>query len=106
MKFSLKKSVKCFGTQNEMIICDLVMISVFEEFGRECVITSICDGKHGDHSHHYKGFARDYRIRHVPIGWWDRLAQRARGALSDEFQVVLHKGPKPPPHLHVEFDPL
>ena len=101
MKLTFKPGVSIRGIQPEMALSACLIASVFAEFNNaECVITSATDGKHGPHSHHYKGFALDFRTRHVPEGWHARLHKRLQDALGPEFQVVLHKT-----HIHVEYDP-
>jgi hypothetical protein len=101
MHLSLKQGVKCFGIRPEMVLCAMIVASVYSEFNNaSCVITSITDGTHGTHSHHYKGFAMDFRTRHVPVGVRQKIADRIQAALGAEFQVRLESN-----HIHVEFDP-
>ena len=90
-----------FGIRPEMVLAATVVMSVYSEFSNaECVITSITEGKHGKNSQHYKGFAIDFRTRHIPEKFHNQLRVRTQTALGDEFDVVLEKT-----HLHVEYDP-
>jgi len=101
MHLTLKPGVKLFGIRPEMVLASIIVASIFAEFDNaQCVITSATDSKHGNYSHHYKGFALDFRTRHIKQGWLERLRERIQVALGDEFQVVLEAT-----HLHVEFDP-
>ena len=101
MHLSLKPGVRMFGIRPEMVLAATIVTSVYSEFNNaECVITSITDGEHGLNSHHKKGFAIDFRTRHIPEGWLDKLRTRIQICLGDEFDVVLEKT-----HLHVEYDP-
>jgi len=101
MHLTLKSGVTIFGIRPEMVLAATIVASIYAEFDNaQCVITSITDGNHGSHSHHHKGFAIDFRTRHIPIGMHELLRTRIQLALGDEFQVVLHKT-----HMHVEFDP-
>ena len=102
MHLKLKPGVRMFGIRPEMVLAATIVTSVYSEFNNaECVITSITDGQHGPKSHHHKGFAIDFRTRHIPTGMLDTLRARVQACLGDEFDVVLEKT-----HLHVEFDPL
>ena len=101
MHLSLKSGVTMFGIRPEMVLASTIVASVYAEFNNsQCVITSITDGKHGDHTHHHKGFAIDFRTRHIPTAQHNLLLIRVQTALGDEFQAILEKD-----HLHVEFDP-
>ena len=96
---SFKKGVEIRGVQPEMAAVWPVIASVYGEFGRHCVITSVVDGEHKSIVHPI-GFATDFRISNVPTGWHEKLADRIREVLTDEFDVVLEVD-----HLHIEFDP-
>ena len=101
MHLSLKPGVKMFGVRPEMVLAATVVASVYSEFNNsQCVITSITDGKHRKNSIHYKGFAMDFRTRHIPIGMLGTLRARVQACLGSEFDVVLEET-----HLHVEYDP-
>jgi len=74
--------------------------AVFARHGRACIITSGRDGRHGPHSHHYRGRALDFRTRHLSEAEKLKISSEIRARLEPEFDVVLEKT-----HLHVEFDP-
>ena len=100
MHLRFKPGVKLFGIQPEVVLAATVVASVYSEFDNaECVITSITDGDHGNNSLHYKGFAIDFRTRHIPMGMLDTLRSRVQACLGDDFDIVLERT-----HLHVEYD--
>ena len=102
MHLSFKKGVKVFGIRPELAAALTVIASCYSDYNNtECVVTSITDGQHGSHSHHYKGYACDLRIKNVPEGMHQRLRDHIANSLGDEFQVILESN-----HIHVEFDPL
>lgn len=100
MSFKLKKGVDVLGLSPAMALGCLVVAGVYEELNLDCVITSCCDGKHGHHSHHYKGMAIDFRTRHVPEWQLPKLVRLLKESLEEQFQVVLEKD-----HIHIEYDP-
>jgi hypothetical protein len=101
MHLSLKPGVKLFGIRPELAAALPIIASCYADFNNaECVITSITDGNHGSHSHHYKGYACDVRTRNVPEGMHARLRDAIQRALGTEFQVILEST-----HIHVEYDP-
>ena len=97
--YRFKRGIKIKGVQPEMVAAWPTVAMVYAEFGAECVITSVCDGEHKTIVHSL-GFATDFRIRNVRIGWHEKLRQRIADCLGDEFDVVLEKT-----HIHCEFDP-
>lgn len=97
--YRFKKGVKVKGVQLEMVAIWPAVAAAYASFDRECIITSVMDGEHKEIVH-YLGFATDFRTRNVPQGWWDKLVDRIRENLTDEYDVVLEKD-----HIHVEFDP-
>jgi len=68
--------------------------------GREMIITSANDGKHGRNSLHYKDRAIDIRTRDLPHEKITALAAALQMELGDDWDVVVEKT-----HIHVEFDP-
>jgi len=84
-----------------MILAFFIVQQVFAEFRYNCILTSGTEGKHKDHSHHYKALAMDFRIWHVGTQpERETIAKDCQERLGDEFQVVLSDS-----CLHVEFDP-
>ena len=100
MALSIKPGVKLLGVQPIMLFASHVVEGVYTEFGIDCVITSGTDGEHGNHSHHYKGLAFDFRTRNVPTYRLQTLFKLIQERLGSNFQVVLESD-----HIHVEYDP-
>lgn len=99
--YLLKAGVTVNGAQPELLIGMSVAAQVYAEYGHTLTITSITDGKHSTHSLHYVGLAFDCRVWDFPSLTEKReLCGKLRGALGDEFDVVLEST-----HIHIEFDP-
>ena len=99
MKF--KEGVKVFGLRPEMML----VFNAIDCFDRELTITSICDGKHGEASRHYNGFAVDVRTRddNSSVQWSieqkKNVARFIKDRLTADFDVVVEAD-----HIHIEFD--
>lgn len=85
-----------------MSIAAIVVNELYEDLGKECVITSGCDGNHRRGSRHYSGEAIDFRTRHLSSTQVDWLKEKAIHRLGPQFDVVMARMP---PHIHVEYDP-
>ena len=96
----IKKGTNVNGLKPEIVLIFPVVESVYKEYGAEAVLTSGVDSKHGDHSHHYKGLATDWRTRNVEKQFHTSLTKRLRDSLSEQYQVVYERN-----HIHIEFDP-
>ena len=64
----------------------------------ELMLTSVTDGRHGENSLHYPGFAAD--IDFHDAGRFPWIAGKLRERLTVEFDVVPEGT-----HIHVEFQP-
>ncbi len=96
----LKKGVKLLGMTPQIALAIGVVDSVYREHGKDLVVTSVTDGRHGSGSLHYKGLALDCRTR-----FFDRetaliVTDQCKKRLGGEFDIVLEDD-----HLHVEWDP-
>ena len=78
----------------------LVSERVYKDLGKECVITSLMDGKHMDTSKHYVGDAADLRIWFFNNAEKRIAVKQLKKELGVDFDVVLEKD-----HIHVEYDP-
>lgn len=96
----LKKGVSLLGAATQTILGITSAAFIYHSYGENCTVTSVVDGKHGRHSHHYKGCAWDLRTRNLSPDVAMSIARELQEALGDEFQVVLEKD-----HIHCEFDP-
>lgn len=79
--------------------------------GREAIITSANDGRHGKNSIHYriKGAAGatfkesgaiDLRSRDILLSKRDVILRELKEALGDDYDIILESS-----HYHLEFDP-
>lgn len=64
----------------------------------EFTLTSVTDGKHGETSLHYAGFAVD--IDHHDPGSFPWIREKLVDRLTVEFDVVVEAT-----HIHIEFQP-
>ena len=102
MSLLIKPGVNLSGIRPEMVLAVFVVVSVYEEHGWVCTITSATDGVHMPGSLHVRGQACDFRTKDFPNqpGGAHQLADQISACLGRDFDVVLEKD-----HLHVEFDP-
>lgn len=113
MSFWFKQSA-CFPNLSpQMVLAAMVVKSVFDDYGEDCIITSANDSKHGDTSLHYAGEALDFRTRHLSVDRAEKVAAEVRKRLTRDFDVVLEPRKTDPDeghvtnpgHLHVEHQP-
>lgn len=88
------------GLRPEMLFAIMVVASICQEYGVECVITSAVDGVHSKGSRHYAGSAVDFRTRDLKSERRPMFAACVSDALGDDYDVILERS-----HLHVEYDP-
>jgi len=96
----LKHSVNAGSLKTEMLLGLIVADSVYQGFGRELVVTSLCDSRHSRTSLHYVGYAADLRIRDIPAGELQDVVCDLRKALTGDYDVVLEAD-----HIHLEYQP-
>lgn len=77
-----------------------IAAKVFSDFGYDCIVTSLCDGKHGRNSKHYEGNGADFRTRHLKDDEKQQVTDTLANTLGDKYDCILESD-----HLHVEFDP-
>lgn len=96
-----KNGVKMAVLSPQMVLAVQVIADIFQyPFGKDCVITSITDGRHMKGSKHGTGEGMDFRISHVDEDNWPTLVTLIKTSLTADFDVVLEKD-----HIHVEYDP-
>ena len=100
LMISLKEGVKLTGLKPEMVVGFIIVSSIYEFLGYDCVITSGLDGAHSKTSLHYAGCALDFRTRQMIASDKKELSERCKEALGEDFDVVLEQT-----HLHVEYQP-
>lgn len=84
----------------QLVLALMICNEVYNEYGVELVITSVNDSKHSLTSLHYSGNAADLRIRTLPDGTAEGVAEAIRDKLNQDFDVVLE-----PTHIHLEYQP-
>lgn len=92
----LKDGVLVAGNRytNEMF---RALETAYDELGLDVTVTAGRDGKHGEHSYHYRDRALDVRFWGVIDK--PRLAQRLKELLPPFYDVVVEKD-----HYHLEAD--
>ena len=78
----------------------IVTNAILTAIGKDCVITSLCDGRHSRNSKHYEGNAFDLRNRHLTDIETADVAAKLKESLGIEYDVVVEET-----HIHVEYDP-
>ncbi len=96
----LKKGVSVKQLSPQIVVAIVVADSVYKEFGKELVITSVCDGRHRKASLHYSGNAIDLRTRYFGRATAIKVAQALVDKLTIDYDVVLEDD-----HIHIEYDP-
>jgi len=94
--------------QTSLAIC--LCHEVYGHYLKECAITSVCDGKHGQGSIHGSGSAFDVRIKNLDGNSGDiskmdveiasHIVADLKHVLGPQFDVVLESD-----HIHIEYDP-
>ena len=98
----LKPHVRITGLRPEIVLAVLVAERAYAEIGCDLMVTSGIEGAHSRGSLHYAGCAVDLRTLDVAADKLNPLVEKIRGALGQDFDVVLESNPS---HLHVEFQP-
>jgi len=96
----IKRGVSLLGLQPQMAIAYAIACRIYANHDLVCRLTSGTEGKHGRHSHHYKGCAIDTGIRKLQRAFCRILDAELEVALGSEFQVILESN-----HIHIEYDP-
>lgn len=98
-RLRFKEGVSLTGLQPEALFGIDKCLDIFHSNDLPMTLTSCRDGRHSQHSHHYKGLAWDIRV-------WDIQDQiepycmMIRDALGPDYQVINERN-----HIHVEYDP-
>ena len=95
--------VSMLGMVPQLSLAMMVVEDVFEEFGHDCYIRSITDGKHGKGSSHYRGMAFDaipIRGPELSAKIRGRMQRRIQARLTPEFQFLDEVD-----HYHCQWKP-
>ena len=96
----IKKGVKLFGLRPEMVVGLMVCDSVYKEFGKELVVTSLTDSKHSAKSAHYNGCGADLRTHYFTEDELRRVHSKLESELGGDFVVLLESD-----HFHISYKP-
>jgi hypothetical protein len=98
----LKADVDLRGMQPQILVALIAAERIYQDIGRNLMVTSVTDGKHMDGSLHYKGLAADFRTTADGLApeTVRLITGKLKAALGPQFDVVVEVD-----HLHVEFDP-
>ena len=96
----LKAGVRCVGMKPELMLAVAICHEIYSKWECDCIITSMCDGRHSSGSLHYSGAAIDLRTRHITDTTADGITKELKNNLGVDFDVVLEDD-----HIHVEFQP-
>ncbi len=96
----LKSSVKLEGLQPQILLAVMVANEVYRQHGKELVITSCNDSRHGENSIHYKGNAVDIRTLYFEYQEKLEVYREIGKRLTADFDVVVESD-----HIHIEYDP-
>ena len=100
-RLSFKKGVRLHNLQPQAVVAMTIAAFVYALYGKECVVTSVNDGKHSRGSLHFVGAAFDLRTRHLEDQEQrEVITLKLREALGDQYDVVLESD-----HIHVEYQP-
>jgi len=94
----IKPGVRVKGIGPEMLFAWPVIAKVYEEFGYECVGTSISDGRHSKNSGHHCGESMDFRTRHVKPADRPKIRRECARRLPG---YIFKLKTKPALHMHV-----
>jgi len=97
-----KSGVQVQGLAPEMLIALDTATEVFNEQGKDCIVTSARIGdKHiAKYSRHYAGLAVDLRRRHLTLEQVEDVRVALKTALGPDYKVLLEST-----HYHVSYKP-
>jgi len=99
----LKKGVDARSLHPQILLAIQVATEVYKEYSVDCVITSICDGRHGKHSLHAFGYAVDIRTRNIALeDSKQEIRDKIAIYLGNQYDVLLERGVAE--HIHIEWD--
>lgn len=97
----LKETADFFGLKTEMIFPILFLDSFFDKIEKEFVLTSGTDWIHtSEFSDHYKGYAIDFRTRHLTEEEQKNLLNTFKIKMNSDYKLILHDT-----HAHISYRP-
>ena len=104
----IKHDVIMSGVKPEMVLCDSVIQSIFNEAGYDCERTSITGKTHGSKSLHPPGYAIDYKTKHITGPDRAEILVLIKDKIKQALpccDVLLEDLDGIQEHIHAEFDP-
>jgi hypothetical protein len=98
-------TISPLGIAPELLLGVMVVNSIYDDLGIDCVITSITDGKHMEHSRHYLGDAIDIRCKNIPTRLRGDVYTLIKSSLTTDYNVVWEARGKPQEHFHISWKP-
>jgi len=96
-----KSQVPVYGLAPEMLSALDICTAVFDEIGKNCIVTSARNGKHSaTYSRHYSGMAVDLRRKHMTLEEVETIRSNLTEKLGSDFTVILEST-----HFHVQYRP-
>ena len=96
-----KKGVDIRGIRAETVIGIMICGETYSFIANsDCVVTSVCDGKHKKGSLHFVGLAADIRIWNVNNKINLIFDELKRRLIPLGFDIILEKD-----HFHIEYQP-
>jgi len=100
----LKSTVKFGNPVLAMCFGAMVVESVFQRHGFECVVTSCNDSVHMEGSKHYTNEAFDVRSKHLPDAATKLIIfTEIKEALTKDFDFIFENEGTPNEHFHLEY---
>ena len=97
-----KDKVRVAGICPEMLSALDTATDVFNDIGKDCIVTSARGGKHtAVYSRHYSGLAVDLRRKHLTLEQTETIRQLLTDMLGSDFTVILEST-----HFHVQYKPI
>lgn len=93
----IKDGVILNGLSLKMRIVLITAELIWQEYGKELVITSALDGEHKAGSLHYYGYALDFRTRYFTDAESLEVYNKLKDILPGNYIVIKHST-----HIHVE----
>lgn len=95
-----KQGVYPDGLHPEILYALKVATIIFEEIGKDFVVTSARGGRHKDHSFHYSGSAVDARRKHLTLQQVEDCHLKLTERLGADYTVLLESD-----HWHIHYRP-
>lgn len=102
-----KTTVKPEGIRPELLLAIIMVHSIYDKYGYDCIITSLNDSVHSQNSKHFSGDGVDFRTKHITDSQTkiEILREIMLNLTFNGYDVLFESEGKDNEHLHVEYDP-